>query len=65
MMKALSWNSIAAGGFPLTAPPDGPERFIRVFNTKKAAQKFAEAGGRLAEVEEEVDLPPQASGMFV
>jgi hypothetical protein len=38
VMKAHAWNSVTnAHGQPLVCPPDGPHRFIPVFNTREQA----------------------------
>lgn len=50
VMKAHSWGSIQAMGFPLSAPAEGPHRFIPIFNTKKQAVKFAGSAKHVAQL---------------
>lgn len=45
VMKAQAWSSITANGVPLSAPQEGPCRFIPLFKTKSEAVKF-EHGSR-------------------
>lgn len=45
VMRAISWEGGQAGGLPMQAPPDGPQRFIPVFDTWQQAVAFAEEGG--------------------
>lgn len=47
VMRAIAWDGIQAGGFPMKAPPDGPQRFIPVFDTREQAVAFAEDGDRV------------------
>jgi hypothetical protein len=37
VMRAHSWGSIAINGTSLVAPPEGPHRFIPVFETRNQA----------------------------
>jgi len=41
VMKAHTWDSIEAAGFPLRCPVEGPHRFIPVFNTREQAVAWA------------------------
>jgi hypothetical protein len=42
VMKAHAWDSITtAHGIPLMCPPEGPHRFIPVFNTREQAVAWA------------------------
>lgn len=47
VMRAIAWDGIEAGGIPLQAPPDGPQRFIPVFDTQEQAVAFASDGDRI------------------
>ena len=40
IMKAYKFESLEAMGLALNPPPDGPHRFIPVFNTLEQARKF-------------------------
>lgn len=42
VFKAYSWSSLQVLGLDLTAPPDGPCKFIPLFDTKDQALKFAD-----------------------
>jgi len=37
VMKAYSWSSVTAGGMPMMSPPEGPQRFMPVFNSREQA----------------------------
>ena len=50
VMRAIAWDGIKAGGILLNAPPDGPQRFIPVFDTKEQAVAFASDGDRIMPV---------------
>jgi hypothetical protein len=50
VMRAIAWDGIEAGGFPMKAPPDGPQRFIPVFDTQEQAVAFASDGDRITPV---------------
>lgn len=41
VMKAHTWDSLEAAGFPLRSPLEGPHRFIPVFNTREQAVAWA------------------------
>ena len=42
VMKAHAWDSITtAHGIPLMCPPEGPHRFIPVFDTREQAVAWA------------------------
>jgi len=40
IMKALSWDALSVGGFPLQCPPEGPHKFIPVFDTWEQASEW-------------------------
>lgn len=37
VMKAYSWSSVTAGGMPMMSPPEGPQRFMPVFESREQA----------------------------
>jgi hypothetical protein len=39
-MKAMPWDSITVHGVDLMAPPEGPQRFIPVFETREQAEAW-------------------------
>ena len=47
VMRAIHWEGIEAGGVPMQSPPNGPQRFIPVFDTKEQAVAFASDGDRI------------------
>jgi hypothetical protein len=49
-MRACSWDAIEVNGHPMQAPPDGPQRFIPVFDSQEQAIAFAVDGDRIAPV---------------
>ena len=51
VMKAYGWGSITAGSFPLTCPPEGPHKFIPVFNTREQAVAWAGSDAGVSEIE--------------
>lgn len=50
VMKAHTWGSISAHGFPLQCPPEGPHRFIPVFNTREQAVAWDGSDEHVAKV---------------
>lgn len=44
VMRAISWDGVEAGGHQMKAPPDGPQRFIPVFDTEDQAIAWANDG---------------------
>jgi hypothetical protein len=41
VMKAYHWQNLSVAGVPMTAPPEGPQRFIPVFDTREQAVAWA------------------------
>ena len=51
VMKAHSWGDvIAASGAVLEAPPEGPHRFIPVFDTREMAVAWAGSDEHIAKL---------------
>lgn len=50
VMRAIAWDGIEVHGFPMQSPPDGPQRFIPVFDTEEQAVAFASDGDRIMAV---------------
>ena len=50
VMRAISWEGIEVGGFPMQSPPEGPQRFIPVFDTQEQAVAFASDGDQITPV---------------
>lgn len=50
VMRAIAWDGIEVGGITPQAPPDGPQRFIPVFDTHEQAIAFASDGDRIMPV---------------
>ena len=48
VMKAHAWDSITAQGYPLMSPPEGPQRFIPVFETREQAIAWADSDEHVA-----------------
>jgi len=42
VMKAYGWNSIEIPGVNIIPPPNGPQRFIPLFDTRKQALAFTD-----------------------
>ena len=40
VMKAYSWSSLTVGGMSLGSPPEGPQRFVPVFDSREQAVEF-------------------------
>jgi hypothetical protein len=49
-MRACSWQSVEVNGIPLTSPPNGPQRYIPVFDTQEQAIEWAQDGDRICPV---------------
>lgn len=47
VMRAIAWDGIEVHGIPMQAPPDGPQRFIPVFDTQEQAIDFSIDGDRI------------------
>ena len=41
VMKVQNWGSLEVVGRTLAAPPEGPQGFLAVFDTKKQAVKWS------------------------
>lgn len=41
VMKAHAWDAMTCNGWPVACPPEGPHRFIPVFNTRSQAVAWA------------------------
>lgn len=41
VMKAFEWSSIQTLGLPLQCPPEGPQHFIPVFDTREQAVEWS------------------------
>ena len=53
VMKAHTWDSLTVlNGIPIQAPPDGPQRFIPVFDSMEQAAAWANAGDCIQAIEE-------------
>lgn len=50
VMRAIQWEGVEVGGIPMQAPPDGPQRFIPVFDTEEQAVAFASDGDHIMPV---------------
>lgn len=59
VMRAIAWEGIQAGGFPMGAPPDGPQRFIPVFETREQAVAFAVDGDSIVPLRVRVTEGPR------
>jgi hypothetical protein len=60
VMRACSWQSVEVNGIPLTSPPNGPQRYIPVFDTQEQAIEWAEDGDRICLV----NAPDSTTGLF-
>jgi hypothetical protein len=43
VMKAYGFDTIMVDGVPIQCPPDGPQRYIPVFNTREQAVAWAKS----------------------
>lgn len=50
VMRAIAWDGIEVHGVPMQSPPDGPQRFIPVFDTEEQAVAFSSDGDRIMAV---------------
>lgn len=41
VMKAFTWASLEVYGMPVQNPPEGPQRFVPVFDTREQAVAWA------------------------
>ena len=49
VMKAYSFTSMSVMGMDLRSPPEGPQRFIPLFETREQAIEFAGDDKHIAE----------------
>lgn len=59
VMRAIAWQGIEVGGSTLASPPDGPQRFIPVFDTQEQAIAWAEDGDVVAPIRLAAPTPAQ------
>ena len=50
VMKGYPWSSVEAAGIPLQSPPEGPHRFIPIFDTREQAVAWAGSDEHVVEL---------------
>jgi len=58
IMKAYGWNSIEITGVNIIPPPNGPQRFIPLFDTREQALAFTDGDESNLQEMEMVQTPP-------